>query len=67
MTEQAILLNCKAGCTGQEVCDRLDHDTADLFFDPDEPQVEVNDIDNIALELPSTPALVSTATNGAVC
>jgi hypothetical protein len=35
-----ILVHCGAGCTAQEVCDRLDHDVADLFFDPDDEGVD---------------------------
>jgi len=40
LTEDRILLNCKAGCTVQAVCDRLDHDIADLFFGADESTVD---------------------------
>src|SRR5262249_32857813 len=42
MTEGRILLNCKAGCTAESICDRLDHDVADLFFDEAEPLVELD-------------------------
>src|SRR5262245_43492012 len=42
LTEDAILVNCKAGCTTEAICDRLDHDLADLFFDVTEPWVQRN-------------------------
>jgi hypothetical protein len=41
-TQDAVLLNCKAGCTAQAVCDRLDHDLADLFLGADDPWVAVD-------------------------
>src|SRR5262249_15910313 len=34
-----ILIRCNAGCTTDEVCDRLDHAVTDLFFDGDEPWI----------------------------
>jgi len=34
-------VRCGAGCTTAAVCDALDHNLADLFFDPDEPWVEL--------------------------
>src|SRR5262245_37837620 len=41
-TEDRILIHCGAGCSGEAVCERLDHDTADLFLQPDEPEVDVD-------------------------
>jgi hypothetical protein len=37
-----ILVRCSAGCTAEAVYDRLDHAVSDLFFDADEPWVEVD-------------------------
>jgi hypothetical protein len=33
-------VHCGAGCTALEVCDRLDHDVADLFIDADDEGVD---------------------------
>src|SRR5262245_49846306 len=37
-----ILVKCNADCTHDEVCDRLDHPVADLFFDEDEPWIDAD-------------------------
>src|SRR5262249_34062355 len=42
LTEGNILIRCNAGCTTDEVCDRLDHAVADLFLGGDEPWVEAD-------------------------
>src|SRR5262245_25376543 len=41
-TEDRLLLSCRAGCPTASICDRLDHDLADLFFNEDEPLVELD-------------------------
>src|SRR5262245_44215466 len=43
-TEDRILVHCHAGCTTDEVCDRLDHNVADLFLDADEPWVDADGV-----------------------
>src|SRR5262249_41172726 len=43
-TDTKILLDCKAGCSAREICDRLDYDLRDLTFDPDEPMLDLEDI-----------------------
>jgi hypothetical protein len=52
-SESAILLNCKAECTAEAICDRLDHDQADLFFAADEPLVETDNECTIISEQPN--------------
>src|SRR5262245_15304419 len=42
MSGSLILIHCGAGCSYEEVCERLDHDTADLFLQPDESEVDVD-------------------------
>jgi hypothetical protein len=42
LTEDRILIRCNAGCTPEEVCNRLDHAVADLFFDGDEPWIDAD-------------------------
>jgi hypothetical protein len=47
LVEDKILVSCNAGCTTNEVCDRLDHPVADLFFDGDEPWIDLDcDLDS---------------------
>src|SRR5262245_8038297 len=41
-TEDRILIHCGAGCSYEAVCERLDHDTADLVLQPNEPEVDVD-------------------------
>jgi hypothetical protein len=43
VTEDKILLNCKGGCSAEAVCNSLDHDVNDLFFDGDEPWVDLEE------------------------
>lgn len=40
--EDKILIHCGAGCTTQAVCDSLDHQVADLFFDVDDEWVDAD-------------------------
>ncbi|MBL8797630.1 MAG: DUF3987 domain-containing protein [Planctomycetia bacterium] len=40
LTQERILLHCKAGCTTAAICDRLDFAPADLFIDPADPVVD---------------------------
>jgi hypothetical protein len=39
-TEDRVLVRCSAGCATEEVCDRIDHDVADLFLDADDLWVD---------------------------
>jgi hypothetical protein len=59
VTEDRILLRCGAGCAFRDICDRIDHDQSDLFFDADEPWVEIDGDLNVldALETPTSEAL----------
>lgn len=40
LVEDKILIRCNADCSTQAICDRLDHDVADLFYSADEPRVD---------------------------
>lgn len=40
VTARSLLLNCKAGCGADAICDALDFHAADLFFGAGEPWVE---------------------------
>jgi hypothetical protein len=42
LTDDRILLHCGNGCSCEAVCERLDHDQADLFLSADDPQVEAD-------------------------
>src|SRR5271165_3937178 len=41
-TEDRILIHCGGGCTCEAVCERLDHDLADLVISADEQELEVD-------------------------
>src|SRR5262249_20318174 len=64
--EGRILIHCGAGCDYEAVCERLDHDTADLFISPDEPEVDVDaDLNLVEVENgpePSVPPPPTAAT-----
>jgi hypothetical protein len=59
----AVLLRCLAGCPLEDICNRLDHAVADLFYPDDEPLVEP-DCDG-AIEIEPCAGDVGTASSAA--
>lgn len=59
--DSKILINCKAGCEFDAICNRLDHPKADMFFDDDEPFVEHDTesehLEQLAATAPEEPAM----------
>jgi hypothetical protein len=64
LTTDKVLVRCNAGCSTQEVCDRLDHALADLCHESDDEWVEANDGETLLdAAYPNTLALIPETTD----